>query len=159
MPLNVLITAGSRRVPLIQAFRRALVAAGCRGRVITTDVNALSPAVHVADRAFHVPQASEADYVEVLEEICRREGVGLLVPTLDDELAPLGAASEAFRRAGVLVAASPKRTADVCNDKMLTGAHLNSHGIPGGGDLAPVAGAARCAAAALRQAPPRPRTA
>ena len=129
MPLNVLITAGSRRVPLIQAFRRALVEAGCRGRVITTDVNPLSPAVHVADRAFHVPLARECDYVEALEEICSREGVGLLVPTLDDELAAVGAATDMFRRAGVVVAASPKRTADVCNDKMLTGAHLSMHGV------------------------------
>ena len=53
--LNVLITAASRRVPLVQAFQRALRATG-GGLVIVTDVNPLSPAVHVADRC--VPRAA-----------------------------------------------------------------------------------------------------
>ena len=36
MPLDVLLTAGSRRVPLVNAFKRALAPIG--GRVITTAV-------------------------------------------------------------------------------------------------------------------------
>jgi hypothetical protein len=44
MPVNVLITAASRRVPLVQAFRSALARQG-GGRVVVTDVNAQSPAV------------------------------------------------------------------------------------------------------------------
>ncbi len=54
MSLNVLITAGSRRVPLVQAFQRALRATG-GGSVIVTDVNPLSPAVYVADRSYSAP--------------------------------------------------------------------------------------------------------
>ena len=50
-PFNILITAGSRRVPLVQGFRTALRSLGLPGVVIVTDVNPLSPAVHVADRA------------------------------------------------------------------------------------------------------------
>src|SRR5436190_23820170 len=53
--LNVLVTAASRRVPLIRAFQDALKAPGIRGRVIVTDVNPLSPAVHAAERWYHVP--------------------------------------------------------------------------------------------------------
>lgn len=128
MRRDVLITAGSRRVPLVQAFRHALAESG-GGRVLVTDVNALSPAVHVADAAFRVPMASDPGYVAALEDICRSEGVGLLVPTIDDELEIVAASAGRFAACGVRVAASPARTAAICNDKLLTAQHLRSFGI------------------------------
>ena len=39
MPMNVLVTAASRRVPLVQAFQSAIDTLGLPGRVIATDVN------------------------------------------------------------------------------------------------------------------------
>ena len=63
---NILITAASRRVPLVRGFRRALDELGVRGHVIVTDVNALSPAVQVADRAYAVPLANDPGYIEVM---------------------------------------------------------------------------------------------
>ena len=127
MPLNVLLTAGSRRVPLVNAFKRALGPLG--GRVITTDVNALSPAVLVADDAFRVPLATDPEYVPAIEHICREESIGLLVPTIDDELEIIGAARERFEAIGVTVAASPAETAAICNDKHRTSLHLQAHGV------------------------------
>jgi hypothetical protein len=41
-PMNILITAASRRVPLVLAFRNALGSLGMPGRVVVTDVNPLS---------------------------------------------------------------------------------------------------------------------
>ena len=67
--LNVLITAASRRVPLVYAFRRAVEQAG-GGAVIVTDVNPLSPAVYTADRAFRVSLATDPDYVDEILAIC-----------------------------------------------------------------------------------------
>src|SRR4051812_29804435 len=58
IPTNVLITAASRRVPLVNAFRAALARQG-GGRVVVTDVNALSPAVYSGDRAYLVPLTSD----------------------------------------------------------------------------------------------------
>ena len=127
MPLDVLLTAGSRRVPLVNAFKRALAPIG--GRVITTDVNALSPAVLAADLAFRVPLANDPDYLPSIEHICREEGVGLLVPTIDDELEIVGAARQRFEALGVSVAASSAATAAICNDKHQTSLHLRAHGI------------------------------
>ena len=129
MPLNVLITAGSRRVPLVRAFAEAVRKAG-GGTVIVTDVNALSPAVHVADRAFEVPLATEPGYLDALELICREEQIGLLVPTIDDELEAIGAARDRFEAQGIRVAASPARTAAICNDKHRTCHYLRECGVP-----------------------------
>ncbi len=128
MRRNVLITAGSRRVPLVNAFQRALAATG-GGRVIVTDVNALSPAVHVADASFRVPLATDPGYVEALAAICHEQHVGLLIPTIDDELEIVAGARGRFRSEGVQVAVSPRATAAVCNDKLLTSEALGASGV------------------------------
>ena len=117
---NVLLTAGSRRVPLVHAFRTALKSVGAVGSVIVTDVNPLSPAVHVADRSFRVPMSTDRGYVEELLSICEAESVRLVVPTIDDELPVFGAARDAFIERGIAVACSPRATSVLCNDKYAT---------------------------------------
>lgn len=128
MSLNVLITAGSRRVPLVQAFQRALRATG-GGQVVVTDVNPLSPTVYVADRSYQVPMATEPSYVDVLLDICRTERIGLLVPTIDDELTRLSEAASRFLDNGVRVAVSPPDATRACNDKYETSRLLAARGI------------------------------
>jgi carbamoyl-phosphate synthase large subunit len=127
--MNVLITAASRRVPLVQAFKQALVSLGVPGRVVVTDVNPLSPAVHVADRAYRVPLAHDPEYLPELLKICEAEHIGLAVPTIDDEVELFGAARETFANLGVQAACSSRETAAVCNDKYATWRTLAAHGI------------------------------
>ena len=118
--VTVLITAASRRVPLIQAFRHALRDLGVGGTVLVTDVNHLSPGVHAADEAHLVPLATDPGYLEAIEEICHRAAVDLVVPTIDDELPLFGANRARFEAFGARVAASAAGTARTCNDKLLT---------------------------------------
>jgi carbamoyl-phosphate synthase large subunit len=136
MSLNVLITAASRRVPLVQAFRRAVMSCG-GGSVIVTDVNPLSPAVYAADRAYRVPLASDAGYVDEVLAICKSERVGLVVPTIDDELTSFALAAPAFREGGVLVAVSCAETTAVCNDKYDTCRTLRANGIAAAASFLP----------------------
>jgi carbamoyl-phosphate synthase large subunit len=127
---NILLTAGSRRVPLVHAFRSALKTVGSIGSVIVTDVNPLSPAVHVADRSYRVPMANDPDYVNELLAICEAENVRLAIPTIDDELPVIAAARDAFRSMGVITACSPEATATLCNDKYATCVRLAEAGVP-----------------------------
>ena len=127
---NILLTAGSRRVPLVHAFRSALKTVGAVGSVIVTDVNPLSPAVHVADRSYRVPLATDPDYINELLAICEAEHVRLAVPTIDDELPVFAAARDAFRSIGVMTACSPEATATLCNDKYTTCKRLIEAGVP-----------------------------
>jgi carbamoyl-phosphate synthase large subunit len=128
MPFNVLITAASRRVALVQGFQRAVAAHG-GGRVVVTDINPLSPAVHVADRAYLVPLSSAPEYLDEIAAICEMECISLVVPTIDDELELFAHARDAFARRGVRVAVSSPETAALCNDKLETCTHLRAHGI------------------------------
>lgn len=128
-PLNVLITAASRRVPLVRAFQSALAAERARGRVVVTDVNPMSPAVHVADRWVQVPLSSDPAYVDTLLAICRTERIGLVVPTIDDELQLFGETRGRFEAQGIRVAVSPPDTARICNDKLETSRVLRRAGV------------------------------
>jgi carbamoyl-phosphate synthase large subunit len=128
MPCNVLVTAASRRVALVQAFQRAVRATG-GGRVIVTDINPLSPAVHVADRAYLVPLSDTPDYLDEITTICDLEGIDLIVPTIDDELELFARARVAFAQRGIRVAVSSPETAALCNDKLATCAHLRARGV------------------------------
>jgi carbamoyl-phosphate synthase large subunit len=128
--VNVLITAASRRVPLVLAFRQALASLGVPGRVVVTDVNPLSPAVQVADRAYRVPLAHDPEYLSELLKICGAEDIRLAVPTIDDEVELFGAARTKFAELGALAACSSHETAALCNDKYATWRHLSAAGIP-----------------------------
>src|SRR5580765_2183674 len=108
--LNVLVTAASRRVPLIRAFQDALKSSAIRGRVIVTDVNPLSPAVRAAERWYHVPLATAPEYIDAIGGICEREHIGLIVPTIDDELEVFGAARADFESRGIKVAVSDRKS-------------------------------------------------
>ncbi len=118
--LNVLITAASRRVALVRGFQRALLRPNTSGEVIVTDVNPLSPAVHIADRAFRVPFSDDPGYLDEIRAICHAHGIGLIVPTIDDEVPVFAAKRAEFEAAGIRVAVPTLRTATVCTDKFAT---------------------------------------
>jgi carbamoyl-phosphate synthase large subunit len=128
MRCNVLVTAASRRVALVQAFQRAVRESG-GGRVIVSDINPLSPAVHVADRAYLVPLSSAPGYLHEIGAICDLEAIDLIVPTIDDELELFAMARGMFARRGIRVAVSSPETAALCNDKLATCTHLRTRGV------------------------------
>lgn len=137
MSLNVLVTAGSRRVPLVRAFQRALHATG-GGRVVVADVNALSPSVYIADRSYPVPLSTAPDYLDAIEAICRLEQVRLVVPTIDDELTCFADAVGRFARIGTRVAVSPPETTRICTDKLATCHVLARHVVSAASTYLPV---------------------
>jgi carbamoyl-phosphate synthase large subunit len=134
--VNVLITAGSRRVALLQAFQAVVRSRGA-GRVIVADVDATSPTVHLADRAYRVPLSSDPGYTDALLDICTAEGIGLVVPTIDDELETLANGRHRFEAVGAVLACSDGETAALCNDKYRTCAHLRAHGVAGAASWLP----------------------
>jgi len=130
MPLNVLITAGSRRVPLVRAFQQAVARVTPGGIVAVTDVNELSPSVYIADRAYQVPLSTEPNYLDEIESVCRREEIGLVVPTIDDELTMFAEAAGRFQAQDIRVLVSPAETTATCNDKFETCRTLRAAGVP-----------------------------
>ena len=115
-PVNVLITAASRRVGLVRAFRRAVERFG-KGKVITTDINSMSPALYFGHCNHIVPLTSDPEYIPIIESICDVENVHLIIPTIDVELPIFGRNRKRFERNDVWVSVSSEETTEISNDK------------------------------------------
>jgi carbamoyl-phosphate synthase large subunit len=127
---NVLITSAGRRVELLRAFSRDLELRGIGSRIFTTDLNPkMSAACHVADQAFKMPRVTSGEYVEELLRLCEEQSVGLLVPTIDTELAVLSEARARFADSGVHVVVSDESLVAACRDKRLTAGLFHAIGV------------------------------
>src|ERR1700687_5269986 len=126
--VNVLITAASRRVPLVRVFRKAVEKFG-RGRVVTTAINPFSPALYFGHKHYIVPLTTDRQYIPIIESICEAEEVNLVIPTIDDEWPIFGRSLSQFKQAGIEVAVSSERTSNICNDKYETYLFCRDNGI------------------------------
>jgi carbamoyl-phosphate synthase large subunit len=128
--LNMLVTSAGRRNHLIRCFREDAAHIGLTLRVVAADMQPdLSPACHAADSSHFVPRCTDADYIPSLLDICRREGVKLLVPTIDTELGVLSLHRDEFAAAGVLVAVSSPTVVKLAADKLDTARVLANAGV------------------------------
>lgn len=130
MKTNILITSAGQRVALVKGFQETLKRFIPDGKVYTTDMNPeLAPAAYVSDGCFEVPRCTSEDYIESLLTICWGNGIGLIVPTIDTELAILSANKELFAKQGIMVSVSDYDFVMMCRDKRNTGEFFEQHGI------------------------------
>jgi carbamoyl-phosphate synthase large subunit len=128
--LAILITSAGRRVELLEAFRQSAAALGVGLRLHACDLEpGMSAACQRADMAHAVPPADHAGYAARVLEIVRAHGIGLLVPTIDPELAPLAAAKAEFADAGCTAATGSPELVAIARDKQRTAAFLTANGI------------------------------
>ncbi len=125
---NVLITSASRKVLLVRAFALALARTG-GGRVIAADISPLAAALYAADAARLIPRSDDTGFIDALLEVCAADGIGLLVPTRDEELPVLAAARDRFAAAGTVVLVSSPDAVDACRDKARFDARVRSAGL------------------------------
>ncbi len=130
-PIRILFTSAGRRVALTHCFRRAAEALDMRAQVHACDfVPDLSAACLDADTAFAVPRCTDPTYVDHLLGYCAREGIDLLIPTIDTELGVLAEARERFAALGTRVHISDPETIAVVRDKQRTIDVLAAAGVP-----------------------------
>ncbi len=126
---NILILSAGRRVSLLEGFKAA-ARARVGVSVLAADANPdLSAACQVADRAFRLPRVSAPDYADALFNLCKVEGIGLVVPTIDTELGVLASLRERFKAAGVTLLVCDAALADTFADKRLTAGFFRRHGL------------------------------
>ena len=127
---NILITSAGQRVALVRGFQETLKRFFPDGKVYTTDMNPkLAPAAYVSDGCFEVPRCTSENYIESLLTICLGNDIGLIVPTIDTELAILSANKEIFANQGIFVSVSDYEFVMMCRDKRNTGEFFEKHGI------------------------------
>lgn len=130
MTTNVLISSAGRRVALLETFRDTLRSLGLQGKVMAADASACSAAAWAADDRFLVPRCTDEAFIPLMLDLCARERVSLVVPTIDTELMVLAQHRADFRAIGTTVSVSAPETIAVSEDKRRTHAFLLDRGFP-----------------------------
>lgn len=129
--VRLLLTSAGRRVELLNCFRASAAQLGVQLTVLACDLNPdLSAACTLADHSFTVPRADDPAYEHAVLDLCRQEGVSLLIPTIDPELEPLSRLKPTFAAAGTRLVIGSSELIEIARDKAATADFLADHGIP-----------------------------
>lgn len=80
-----------------------------------------------ADTAVHLIGATNADYIDCLEHLVKKEGIELVVPNNDTEV---GRISSEREKLSCKVFLPPKATVEICQDKLLMHKCFEASGVP-----------------------------
>ena len=128
--IPVLISSAGRRGALVRLFQQA---GGDGARVVVHGCDMLpdlSAGCQLADHAHKVPRVTDLGFVDRIEEIVRKHGIRLIVPTIDTELAVYSAAAGRLAEAGAYVHVSPPGVIASVRDKLATMRLLAEAGVP-----------------------------
>ncbi len=123
--MNVLILSVGTRNKIVQYFKDTI---GITGKVIATDMSELAPAVYEADKFYKVPRMTDAGYIDVIFDICKKEHIGGVLTLIDPELSLLAKYKDEFAALGVMVIGSSYELCERALDKMEMYDWLTTHG-------------------------------
>ena len=127
---NILITSAGKRVALVRAFKETVQALDPSIRIYCTDMNPeMAPVTYISDKCFCVPRVTDAVYPAELLKLCVDNNVGLVIPTIDTELAVLASCKDRFSGYGIKVIVSDSGFVQICRDKRKTNLFFEGHGI------------------------------
>lgn len=87
MEKNILVTSAGRRVSLVKIIQKEIKKLDIKSKVITIDSSPIwSPACYISDKFYKVPKLNSNKYKDALLQICKKEKIGLIIPTIDTEL-------------------------------------------------------------------------
>lgn len=125
MQHNILITSAGKRVALTRYFKKTLQSFSKSAKVFITDMNPeLAPVSYVCDGSFKVPKVTAKEYPEILHRICVENNIGIVIPTIDTELAILALCKKLFSDYGIKVIVSDFDFVQICRDKRKTNLFL-----------------------------------
>jgi len=130
---NILILSAGRRVELLQCFQQASKRLGIQSNIIAGDCSDTAPALYFADKTCQLPRINEPNYISSIIEICKKEDIALIVPTIDTDLLLLAQHRNEFeQQTNAKVLISDIEAIKVCRDKINTQQFLEEHqfGVP-----------------------------
>ncbi len=126
---NVLLTSASKKIPLLQALKKAMRKIGLHGQLIVADSNAACLARHFADDFWHMPSLDQLTDDRLIQELKIR-CIKAVVPSRDGELAFWSARKEWLSQQGIQVMVADLNVVDYCLDKLKFYEFCDQHDIP-----------------------------
>ena len=128
--INILILSAGRRVELINCFKDARDSLGIEGNIVACDLSNTAPAIYHADKSYLVSRILDDNYIPEIVDICKKEDIHLIVPTIDTELYKLAEAREYIEsNTSAKVLVSDMSVVKICRDKYNTQAFFEENGF------------------------------
>ncbi|MBR1862702.1 MAG: ATP-grasp domain-containing protein [Ruminococcus sp.] len=127
--LRILFTSVGRRVELMQAYKKAAAELGAKVTVYGADITDTAPALFFCDRRIIVKRIKDPGYIPQLLDVCQRENIDALIPTIDTDLLILSENKERFAGIGTQVLIGDPDKIRLCRDKRLTADYFISCGL------------------------------
>ena len=127
---NILILSAGRRVELVQSFQKAAKRLNIKSNVVAGDCSETAPAIYFADRKAILPRINEDNYVDEIINVCKREDIRIVIPTIDTDLLILSEERERIEsESGAVVLISSTDVISICRDKINTQKFLEENGF------------------------------
>lgn len=127
--IKILVTGVGRRIELMQAFRQAAQILNIDLKLLGADMAGTAPALAFCDYTRKVCGMRDADYIPQLLEICKKDGIDLVMPTIDTDLLILSQHANQFSKIGTKVMISAADKIAVCRDKNRTADFFEQCGL------------------------------
>ena len=127
--MKLLFTSVGRRVELIQMFQEAARKNDVDVTIYGADMSESAPAMFFCDRRVIVPRIKSEAYIPTLLEICEKEKIDALIPTIDTDLLILAQNREQFASVGTRVVISTPDRIKLCRDKRFTADYFHKVGL------------------------------
>jgi len=127
--INVLVTSISKKVPLLQAVRRAMLKMGVPMALIGADMNANCVGQYFVEEFWKMPSL-ESLSVEEFISICKEKKIRFIIPTRDGELPYFAFHRRVFEKHGIFIMISEQEAIETCLDKLRFYEVLAANGFP-----------------------------
>ncbi|WP_024867394.1 HAD-IA family hydrolase [Butyrivibrio sp. FCS014] len=115
--IRILFTGVGRRIELLQAFRSAALVLDRKLKIYGADMAGTAPALAYCDFTRKVVAMKDPGYIDNLLDICGKDKIDLLIPTIDTDLLVLSENREKFEAIGTKVLIADPDKIRICRDK------------------------------------------
>jgi carbamoyl-phosphate synthase large subunit len=117
LPVKILIT-GAGAGPAIAVIKALKAQKELDLKVISIDMGRLAAGLYLSDDRYLVPAAEDADFIDTVLGICRKEGIDIVIPISDPETMVFANNIGRFKNLETKVLVCGLETAQIANDKL-----------------------------------------
>lgn len=115
--IHILFTGAGRRIELIQAFKGAALILNKNLKIYGSDMDLTAPSLAYCDHTRLTAAMRSTKYIDDLLEICKKDKIDLIIPTIDTDLLILSENKRRFENIGTKVMVSSPDMIRICRDK------------------------------------------
>ena len=127
--IRILFTSVGRRVELMQAYHLAAEKLDISLMIYGADITDSAPALRFCNVRRMICRIKDKQYIPMLLEICEKDKIDAVIPTIDTDLLLLSQNKKRFSAIGTIVVISDLAMIQLCRDKRLTADFFNSCGL------------------------------